>query len=78
MGQLEDAQQRLTAALDRLEAAAAAAAAAGGDAGRLESELASVRERCQALEWQSREVSRRLDGAIHHLRTILSEGNGAG
>lgn len=77
MGQLEDAQRRLEAALDRLETAAEQAVAAG-DTSRLEAELASVRERSQALEWQSQEVSRRLDGAISRLRNILSEGNGAG
>jgi len=77
MGQLEDAQRRLEAALDRLETAAEKAVAAG-DTSKLEAELAAVRERSQALEWQSREVSRRLDGAISRLRHILSDGNGAG
>lgn len=77
MGQLDDAQQRLEAALQRLESAAEQAVAAG-DTSDLERELATVRERCQALEWQSKEVSRRLDGAISRLRAILSDGNGAG
>ena len=77
MAQLDDAQRRLEAALERLEQAAEQAGAPG-DAGRIDSEMAAVRERCQALEWQSREVSRRLDGAISRLRTILSDGDGAG
>lgn len=77
MGKLDDARQRLEAALGRLEQAADRAGALG-DTSQFESELTAVRERCQALEWQSQEVSRRLDGAISHLRTILSDGNGAG
>ncbi len=77
MGQLEDAQRRLEVALDRLESVAEQAIEAG-DTSRFEAELAAVRERSQALEWQSQEVSRRLDGAIGRLRTILSDGNGAG
>ena len=77
MGQREDAQRRLEAALDRLELVAGQAVEAG-DTSALETELAAVRERSQALEWQSQEVSRRLDGAIGRLRSILSDGNGAG
>jgi len=77
MAQLDDAQRRLEAALEQLEQAAEQAGAPG-DTGRIESQLAAVRERCQALEWQSQEVSRRLDGAISRLRTILSDGDGAG
>ncbi|MEE8332620.1 MAG: hypothetical protein V3R85_02135 [Alphaproteobacteria bacterium] len=77
MGQLDDAQRRLEAALDQLEQAAEQAGGPG-DTSQFESELATVRERCQALEWQSQEVSRRLDGAISRLRTIMSDGNGAG
>lgn len=77
MGRLEDAKHKLDAALDRLEAAAETAVAAGDTSG-LERELVRVRERCQALEWQSQEVSRRLDGAISRLRVILGDGHGAG
>ena len=77
MGQLEEAQERLESALGRLEEASQRV---GGNstAAQIEGELTALRQRCNALEGNTKDVSVRLDSAIAQLRTILGESNGAG
>lgn len=77
MGQLEEAQERLESALGRLEEASQRV---GGNstAAQVEGELTALRQRCNELESNKKDVSARLDSAIERLRTILGESNGAG
>ncbi len=72
MAGLKDAQARLDKALARLEKASAAPRE-GSDGGddQLRRELASARQRCDALEGRTREVSERLDSAIGQIRNLL-------
>lgn len=65
-----EAVRRLGAAIDRLEAASARAGA--GDL-LLAGELRDARERQAEMEETTREVARRLDGAIDRLRTLLED-----
>ncbi len=64
------ALQHLGQAIDRLEAAAA-----HDGAGNLllASQLNDARDRVRQLEHVNRDISQRLDGAIHRLRQLLEE-----
>lgn len=80
MSKLNDANERLDAALARLEAAVAArgqeagaAAGAADDNQRLQSELTRLRADFESLQATSGTVSSRLDGAIGRLRNMLAE-----
>lgn len=80
MSQLDQANTRLDAALERLESAVRARQAKDGDAGgdtatdaQLEQELARLREDFAALQNTSSTVSRRLDAAIGRLKAVLAE-----
>lgn len=77
MSAVDDANQRLEAALSRLEAALQQRVGAGaGDAGerqRLEAEMAAVRAQFAALQETSTAVSKRLDAAIGRLKGVLAE-----
>lgn len=73
-----DAQQKLEAALDRLEAAArrlkeqaAAGGAPQGDQQQLSADLEKMRNDYAALERVTETATGRLDAAIAHLRTAL-------
>jgi hypothetical protein len=69
MNSQTEAIDRLAEAVARLEKATGAAAI-GSDA---EAELTALRDRCRVLEGRNEEVSRRLDGAIARLRSVLAE-----
>ena len=73
-----EAQQKLEAALDRLEAAArrlkeqaAAGGAPQGDQQQLSADLEKIRNDYAALEQVTETAMGRLDAAIAHLKTVL-------
>src|SRR5262249_41349603 len=82
---IDGATRRLTLALDALEAVAerhregdlgrgdlpAQVPARGGDRSRLASELDAAVARTRSLEQANREIARRLDAAIDHIRSVL-------
>ncbi len=86
MSAMEDALQRLEAALDALEAAVGKTAgssqereqlqnqlqAFGQDRTRLSGDLQRLRARSEDLETANREVSRRLDHAAETIRSVLA------
>lgn len=73
MTRIEEAQDKLTKALTRLEHAAREAASAGpAQSPELEAELAAMRARYARLEGEARAVSDRLDAAIERVRTLLA------
>lgn len=81
MSKLNEANERLDAALARLEAAVTsrgresgeAAAAAAADNQRLQDELNQLRADFVALQETSGTVSNRLDDAIGRLRNMLAD-----
>lgn len=70
MTNLSEAHDRLAKAVARLERAAGEALPAADDA---EAEIASLRQRCSALEARNAEIAKRLDAAIARLRTALAD-----
>lgn len=69
-----EAVRRLGAAIDRLEAASERAGERSGAGDLLlAGELRDARERQAEMEEATREVARRLDGAIDRLRTLLED-----
>ncbi len=73
-----EAQQKLEAALDRLEAAArrlkeqaTAGGAPQGDQQQLSADLEKIRNDYAALEQVTETATGRLDAAIAHLKTVL-------
>jgi len=77
MAAADDANQRLDAALARLESSLQARQAAQSDAvtqrAQLEQEVAAVRNKITSLRETSAQVSRRLDAAIGAVKGILAE-----
>ena len=69
LSRMDDAVRTLSAAVERLEAAAATRLSTGDLL--LAGELRDAREECARLEDNSRVVGVRLDGAIEKLRTLL-------
>ncbi|MDH3738086.1 MAG: DUF4164 domain-containing protein [Alphaproteobacteria bacterium] len=77
---VDDANQRLDAALSRLEAvmqthlaAPDKVSAAQADRARLEQEMGTVRSEYASLKETSTQVSQRLDAAIGKVKTLLAE-----
>lgn len=77
MSTVDDASQRLDAALSRLESALDARLAsqsdAAGERGQLEQEMTAVRSEFASLKETSAAVSQRLDAAIGAIKGILAE-----
>lgn len=76
MSAVDNANQRLDAALSRLESALQthmAARDAAGERVRLEQELSEVRAQFDSLKATSATVSQRLDTAIGTLKNILAD-----
>ena len=72
MPQLEQAAERLNAAIERLERALDARSAQGnGEADALRTALAESQERAAGLEEATATVSARLDVAIDRLKGVL-------
>jgi hypothetical protein len=71
LSRIEGAIRTLSAAVDRLEAAAATRVSTGDLL--LAGELRDVREDCARLEDTNRVIGSRLDGAIERLRAVLEE-----
>ena len=73
----DDANQRLEAALARLESTLQARLGgpngADGERARLEQEMSTVRTEFAALKQTSAAVSQRIDGAIGKIKGILAE-----
>lgn len=70
MSQLHDAQNRLRAAIERLEAAVDRTVSGVGSDG-LESDLAAVRIENAQLSRTTQEITNRLDSAIDRIRLVL-------
>ena len=71
MTRLEEATQRLQAALDRLEQAAARRSADTPDTVDLQAEIATLRRENAGLRELGGSVSGRLDAAINRLQLVL-------
>ncbi len=73
MPRLDEATERLNAAIERLERALDARPAGGGgeEAEALRSELAESRDQCAALREGSATASARLDAVISRLKHVL-------
>lgn len=71
MSRLDEAQKRLEHALARLEQAAAHKSG-HGTASQLARALDESTRRQAALESHQREIGKRLDAAIGHLRAVLN------
>jgi hypothetical protein len=70
MSRLEQAQQRLEHALDRLEEAAGKRG--GAPAADLSRALEEANRRGAALDARQRDIGKRLDAAIGRLRSVLN------
>lgn len=72
MSPLDTAQQRLVAAVDRLDAAIRANPRLNGaDPSALQEEVNSLRRENEALAETKTQISSRLDNAIANIRTVL-------
>lgn len=72
MSQLDTAQKRLEAAVDRLDAAIKANPRLNGaDSSALQEEVNSLRRENEALAETKTQISSRLDNAIANIRTVL-------
>ena len=71
MAELDQAAQRLQAALDRLEEAVAARAGTGGGDAELQRALKAARKENQQLKKITDTVAARLDGTIAQLKATL-------
>jgi hypothetical protein len=70
MTRLENAQERLDAALAKLEQASA------GHTADLERELVSTRDHCETLEDRNRNIAQKLDAVIARIHTLLEDRTG--
>ena len=75
MWQLEESEERLNRALNRLEAAATKFGRSPSIA-KVQAELNFLRQRCSKLEKRNEEASARLTSAIQRLRSLLDSGDG--
>ena len=75
MGQLEESEERLNRALNRLEAASTRIGESPSIA-KVQAELNFLRQRCSKLEKRNEEASARLSSAIQRLRSLLDSGDG--
>jgi prefoldin subunit 5 len=75
MGRVEDAERKLSEALERLEEAAERVTGSSS-AAKVEGELTALRQRCETLEARNSEISQRLESAIGRLRTVLESDGG--
>jgi hypothetical protein len=75
MSAADEANQRLDAALSRLQTSLQARLASQGGAGQaqLEDEMTTVRNEVDSLKETSAAVSQRLDAAIGQIKGILAE-----
>lgn len=73
MSRLDDAEMRLTAAIERLEEALASAPKGNGDP-EMAAALAQARAEYAALREKADAAGGRLDETIGRLRTILGDG----
>lgn len=72
MSQLDAAQKRLEAAVDRLDAAIRTNPRLNGaDSSALQDEVNSLRRENEALSATTSQISTRLDNAIANIRTVL-------
>jgi len=72
MSQLDAAQRRLEAAVDRLDAAIRGNPRLNGaDSGALQDEVDGLRRENEALAATQSQISSRLDNAIANIRTVL-------
>ena len=75
MGQLEESEERLNRALNRLESASTRIGESPSIA-KVQAELNFLRQRCSKLEKRNEEASARLTSAIQRLRSLLDSGDG--
>ena len=74
MTRLDDAQERLETAIERLQQAVLSQSnRAGGDIAALEKALTAIRSDYAVLENRTEDVSQRLDQAINRIKSLLED-----